>query len=115
MKTLIISDTVTNLKKIDAALTDNACLVTGYYPQEADLSPFALISPNLHEAVAESENIVISLESDKWDEVILGLSGILTRVSEETKIISYTRLAADKLKIYSQFLSSKNLVFVDKS
>ena len=114
MKNLIISDSVVNLSKIDAALTDNACVVKGYYPEEADTSPFVAIGSSLHEAVADSENIVISLEEDKWDNILLGLAGILTRISEEPKIFNYTALDQEKLKIYTQFLTSKNLVFINK-
>ncbi|MGE9551769.1 hypothetical protein ACQPT2_11230 [Erwinia amylovora] len=114
MKTVIISDSENNLRTIPAEYLDNACGIMGFFSSGENCPFLREDYPDLHAAVADSDRLVIAVSEDQWDRLVLGLEGMLTRIKEETLIVSFTPLSAEKAKVYRQFLTSKNLIFTQK-
>jgi len=114
MKTVIISDNENNIKTIPADYLDNASGIKGYF-SSSDNCPFLRLDyPDLDSAIADSDRLVIAVSEDQWDRLVLGPEGLLTKIKEETLIVSFTPLSAEKAKVYQQFLTSKNLIFTQK-
>lgn len=114
MNVLIIFDNKHNLNKIKDVNLSDVGYVKKYLPLHCEDLIFKEEYENLDIAVEHCKKIIISLSEEKWDDIFLGATGILTRITEETTIENYSELPENKLKIYEKFLTSKNLIFINK-
>jgi hypothetical protein len=65
----------------------------------------------LSKAVSEADAITISTSAARWDDYLLGETGILTTIKEGAIIHCNADLDAEQHEIYASFLASKNLSF----
>ncbi|MCU4563767.1 hypothetical protein [Acinetobacter sp. WU_MDCI_Abxc222] len=114
MNALIIVDNKDNLNKINDVNLSDISYVKKYLPLDCEELVFKKEYENIDIAVESCKKIIISLNEERWDDIFLGINGILTHITEETTIENYSDLPKDKLKIYEKFLTSKNLIFINK-